>query len=161
MLVKCRACGEKIDRKIAYKVTNEKKNEYYCNEKKYLAKVHAKNLKSNTYNKISDIFGYTVTNTAIYKEINALEKVHGFQKIYDVLCYYQWQFDAIMAKTFNSEYAKIRYFSVVLKNKIEEGIPIFVPSQTVAVVDIPEIKYKSRPKRKSLSELELEVGEDD
>lgn len=35
MLVKCRKCGNKIDRNNAFKVVVDNKNVYYCNEKEY------------------------------------------------------------------------------------------------------------------------------
>lgn len=158
MLVKCRTCGKKIERNDAYKVSKGKVNEYYCNEQEYLDKVHAKDLHDDVYNKIFDIFGYTIENKIIYKEISALEKIYGFQRIYDVLCYHEAQLEGIMSRDFNSEYGKIRYFSVVLKNKLSEGISIEVKPKKIEV-DIPDMKYKNKRQRVSLADIELEVGD--
>ena len=160
MLVKCRVCGEKIDRDIAYKVTNGRINEYYCTKTEYLDKIRARELKENVYNKISDIFGYTVTSTAIYKEISSLEQVYGFHRIYEVLCYYQQQLDAIMSRPFDSEYGKIRYFSVVLQNKLKTYVPETKKENKLSDFDMPNMKYKRHSKRKTLAEIEMEVGED-
>ena len=40
MLVKCRYCDNKIDRKDAFKVVVDGKNIYYCNEAEYLTVLH-------------------------------------------------------------------------------------------------------------------------
>ena len=65
-----------------------------------------------------------------------------------------------MGKEFVSEYARIRYFSAILKNsladfKIKE--PEFVK---LIDVDMPSNRYKRKKQRKALSEIETEVGDE-
>ena len=74
--VKCRKCGARIDQKTAFKVVVGKVNTYYCNEQEYNEIISARQIKDDTYKCINKIFGYVVTNTAIFKEINAHTKVH-------------------------------------------------------------------------------------
>lgn len=160
MLVKCRVCGAKIERDIAYKVTKGKINEYYCNEDEYLTKLYNRELKENTYNKIFEIFGYTVSNTSFYNEMKKLLELYEMQEIYNVLCENTDQLTMIMSnKHFETTYGKIRYFFKVLSNKIDETKLIgYTPKQVE--VDIPDIKFKSRQRKTSLEDIELEVGDD-
>ena len=67
MLVKCRQCGTKIDRKTAFKVVVGGKNAYYCNEAEYQKTLHEKEIKTITYDCINQIFGYKVLNSALFK----------------------------------------------------------------------------------------------
>ena len=88
--VKCRKCGARIDQKTAFKVVVGKVNTYYCNEQEYNEIISARQMKDDTYECINKIFGYVVTNTAIFKEINALVKNYNYSLI---LSYLQENFD--------------------------------------------------------------------
>ena len=70
MLVKCRYCDNKIDRKDAFKVVVDGKNIYYCNEAEYLTVLHDRKIRDDTYECINEIFGYKVINTALFKELS-------------------------------------------------------------------------------------------
>lgn len=167
MLVKCRHCGNKIDRKEAFKVVVGGKNTYYCNEDEYLLSKKMKDDKDGTYNIINQIFGYEIKNSALYKEINTIRENFSYEII---LMYLKQEFDylhGIMCeKEFQSEFGKIRYFSAILKN----NLPNFMRNQELkwqreitpreVQVDMPEMTYNRKKKRKPLIEIEQEVGDE-
>lgn len=157
--VKCRKCGSQIDQNTAFKVVVGKVNTYYCNEKEYDLVLAERKVKDDTYECINKIFGYIITNTAIYKEINALVKVYGYELI---LSYLQENFDylhSLMSRDFEKEYGRIRYFSVVLSNNLadyKKAQEVNVEESAIreVVVDMPEIHYKRKNKRRALDEIE-------
>ena len=157
--VKCRKCGSQIDQKTAFKVVVGKVNTYYCNEEEYDLVLAERKVKDDTYECINKIFGCIITNTAIYKEINALVKVYGYELI---LSYLQENFDYLhnlMSRDFEKEYGRIRYFSVVLSNNLadyKKAQEVNVEESAIreVVVDMPEIHYKRKNKRRALDEIE-------
>ncbi|EXG87724.1 hypothetical protein K413DRAFT_4622 [Clostridium sp. ASBs410] len=160
MLVKCRICGNKIDRDTAYKVRNKNVNEYYCNQEEYLGKLEKIKIKDDTYEEIFNIFGRKVTNTTLFKEISELESVYGYEKTYQYLCENEKYLSNVLNKDFKSEYAQIRYFSTILKNSLADfKIESKQPEKRIEI-DMPTVKYTQRKKRKSLLEIEQEVGEE-
>lgn len=159
-MVKCRVCGEKVDRLLAYKVVIDGKNHYYCTEKEYRDLLAQKEVKDNTYNLINEIFGRKVTNTALFKEINVLLETHTYEEIQSYLQDNEDYLCRVMSKDFQSEYAKIRYFSTILKNNMAD----FQQKVEVKIVrdvkiDVSESKFKRKNKRKPLVEYEEEVGD--
>lgn len=155
-LVKCRKCGAKVDIKEAFKVVVGKVNTYYCNEAEYNSILAARKEKDDTFGCINRIFGYTVTNTALFKEINALVKVYDYDLI---LSYLEENFDylyEVMQRDFGKEYNKIRYFSAILNNsladyKSERLQPEPIKQEEVEVI---ESHYKRKTKRRGLDEIE-------
>ena len=155
--VKCRKCGARIDQKTAFKVVVGKVNTYYCNEREYNEIISARQIKDDTYECINKIFGYVVTNTAIFKEINALVKNYNYSLI---LSYLQENFDylyEVMHRDFEKEYGKIRYFSAILNNNLrdykKEKEDEYTPVKQVEV-EIIENHYKRKKKRRGLDEIE-------
>ena len=154
MLVKCRLCGTKVDKKEAFKVVVGGKNTYYCNESEYQKVLHEREVKDNTYECINQIFGYKVLNSALFKEINLLLEVYSYEHILAYLIENKEYLTRVLKKDFTSEYAKIRYFAAILKNnsadfKMEE------PEESKKIeIDMPIIN-----KRRSLSEIEEQVGD--
>lgn len=159
MLVKCRLCSTKVDRKDAFKVVVGGKNTYYCNESEYQQVLHERELKDNTYECINEIFGYKVLNSALFKEINILLEVYSYEHILAYLNENKNYIEKVLDKDFVSEYAKIRYFAAILKNNIAD-FKIKEPEKSKEMnVDIPIMNYKRRNKRRSLSEIEESVGD--
>ena len=124
MLVKCRICGNKIERNDAYKVVVNDKNEYYCNEKEYKQKQKQIADKENTIKIINEIFGYEITNSAFFKELKALSENNSYEKIYSFIYDNRQMLDRSMSRDFTSEYGKIRYFSTIIKNNIVDKVSI-------------------------------------
>lgn len=159
MLVKCRQCGTKIDRKTAFKVVVGGKNAYYCNEAEYQKTLHEKEIKTNTYDCINQIFGYKVLNSALFKEINLLLQVYSYEHILAYLMENKNYITKVLEKDFVSEYAKIRYFSAIIKNNIAD-FKMKEPEKPREIdVDMPIRNYKRKNKRRSLEEIEQKVGE--
>lgn len=159
MLVKCRLCGTKVNKKEAFKVVVGGKNTYYCNESEYQKVLHEREVKDNTYECINQIFGYKVLNSALFKEINLLLKVYSFEHILAYLIENKEYLTRVLEKDFTSEYAKIRYFAAILKNNIAD-FKMEEPEESKKIeIDMPIINYKRRNKRRSLSEIEEQVGD--
>lgn len=159
MLVKCRQCGTKIDRNDAFKVVVGGKNTYYCNENEYQKIMHDKIIKNNTYECINQIFGYKVLNSALFKEINLLLSVYSYEHILAYLTENKEYITRVLEKDFTSEYAKIRYFSAILKNNIADFKMEEHEESKKIEIDMPIINYKRKNKRRSLSEIEEQVGD--
>ncbi len=158
MLVKCRICSNKIERNDAYKVVVNGKNEYYCNEKEYKQKLKQVADKENTINMINEIFGYEVTNSAIYKELKEITINHSYEKIYSYLYDNKPMLERSLNKTFSSEYGKIRYFTTIIKNNIVDYIKTDDDSYiTDNEYEILDIKYKQKNKRRAMYDLEREL----
>lgn len=158
ILVKCRICGSKVEKSAAYKITVDGKNNYYCNKQEYNNWTLKKKTRDNVYNLIYDIFGRKITNTVLYKEIDELGNIYEFDKI---LAYLQENYEYIcmvLEKNFNSEYAKIRYFTAILKNNLADfdfkEVPIVKPIE----MDFVQMKFNRKNKRKPLIEYEREYG---
>lgn len=159
MLVKCRLCSKKVDRNEAFKVIVGGKNVYYCNESEYQNVLHEKEVRHDTYECINQIFGYKVLNSALYKEINLLLEVYSYDCVLGYLTENKQYLTNILEKDFSSEYAKIRYFSAILKNNMADFKMKQPEIPKDVEIDIPVIKYKRKNKRRSLSEIEEQVGE--
>lgn len=159
---KCKYCGKSIDTNNAYKIVIGKTNRYYCNKEEYNIVYKAQQLKDDTFNLIYEIYGRKITNTILYKEINELSSVYSFEKIKAYLLRNKEYLSNLMQnKTFQNEYAQIRYFSAILKNsltdfkyesdeKINKNIEI----------DMPSYKFKRKTSKKSLVEYEQETGKE-
>ena len=164
MLVKCRKCNKKVERNQAFKVVVGGKNTYYCNEEEYNEILRNKELKDETYSYIYNIFGYKITNTCIYKEVNDLVDVFGYELLLSYLKENEMYLTSVIqGKDFPKEYGKIRYFAAILKNSLADYVNISgnsnVEHEKCIEYDLPEVKYKRKKKRRNLSDIEAEVGD--
>jgi len=164
MLVKCRKCNKKVERNEAFKVVVGGKNTYYCNEDEYNEILRNKELKDEAYSYIYNIFGYKVTNTCIYKEVNELVDVFGYELLLSYLKENKMYLTSVIqGKDFPKEYGKIRYFAAILKNSLADYVNISensnVEHEKCFEYDLPEVKYKRKKKRRNLSDIEAEVGD--
>ena len=156
MLVKCKCCGEQIDRDMAYKVSKGKTNEYYCTQSEYIRmiteKAQVKQMKYDILDMINEIFGREITNTALRGELTEIKKSHSLIKMYNYLLENKSDISRIiLAKHFESDYGAIRYFAAILKNNLgnyELPEEPAVPKE----IEFYEIKQKTRKKRKCLSD---------
>ena len=159
MLVKCKCCGNKIERESAYKVITDKGNKYYCSKAEYEAMQKEKVDKDAIYAEIVDIFGYKIQNSALFKEWKCWNELASNEKI---LSYIQENKDYIkdaVGRLNNTEYARVRYVSAILKNslvdyKVETREE---PEKITVDCEIYEIPIFTKKKRRGLSELEDEV----
>ena len=160
--VKCRKCGATLNRDKAFRVVVGKVNTYYCNESEYNNVVLAKQVKENTYKCIDRIFGYKIVNTVLRKEINVLLENYSYELI---LSYLQSNFDFlhdVMRRSFQSEYAKIRYFSAILRNSLEDYKQSLnkIPETKVGELDIANMNFHRKTKRVALQDIEMDVGDE-
>lgn len=160
MLVKCKICGNKVDRTEAYKVVVNEKNQYYCNKNEYEEWKSKQVVKDNTYNLIYDIFGRKITNTVLFKEVGELATIYTYEKILAYLTENKNYLSNVMEKDFVSEYAQIRYFTAILKNSLSDFTYIKEQKIKRVEIDIPNGKFNRKQRKKSLAEYEEEVGDE-
>ena len=170
MRVKCRYCGERVEKEDAYKDPN--KNSYYCSEEHYLAimknredlqkeKEEKRQKKIDpVYEEVADIFGYRIQNSQLFKEMKLWRSICNDEKI---LAYLQEHKDYIkskLEKLNSSEYARIRYVSAILKNSLKDYVAtVRVEPEKINVdCEIYEPTVFAKKKRRGLSELEDEVS---
>ena len=115
MKVKCKSCGEKIERDTAYKVIIKDKNSYYCCEQEYLDYIKNLKDKDDVYIEIDNIFNRKVTHTVLFKEIYELSQTYTYKTILLYLQQNKEYLINVLSKNFVSEYAQIRYFTAILK----------------------------------------------
>lgn len=159
MLVKCKCCGNKIERENAYKVMTDKGNKYYCSKAEYEAMQKEKADKDAIYTEIVDIFGYKIQNSALFKEWKCWNELASNEKI---LSYIQENKDYIkgaVGKLNSTEYARVRYMSAILKNSLVDYKvgSRKEPEKITVDCEIYEAPIFTKKKRRGLSELENEV----
>lgn len=158
MLVKCRLCSTKIERNQAFKVVVGGKNAYYCNEAEYQQVLHDREVKDSTYECVNRIFGYKVLNSALFKEMNIILESYSYDYILAYLKDNEEYITNVLKKDFNSEYAKIRYFSAILKNNLQDYHMPIKEEPRVIEYDEPIVhKFHRSKQRRGLAELESEV----
>ena len=167
----CKLCKTPLNTETAYKVevvvnkkTGEKefKNTYYCSEEEYFAeetrKKKAAEDKDRVYRLICDIIDEKeIISTALYKEWVVWNKVADNAKIGDYLAENKEYLSSVIARLSSSEYARIRYLSTIIRDKIKAFVPnVEVVEKPKVVVEetIYEAPTQSLNKRRSLADLE-------
>lgn len=160
MLVKCKCCGNKIERESAYKVITDKGNKYYCNKAEYEAMQKEKADKDAIYAEIVDIFGYKIQNSALFKEWKCWNELASNEKI---LSYIQENKDYIKGavdRINGTEYARVRYVSAILKNSLVDykvetrEEPEKIEGKNDSFFELFEPIKENKKMRKSFAELE-------
>lgn len=159
---KCRICGTPHNTKDAYKVVVNNKNQYYCNQEEYekdlVRKQKAAEDKDRVYYLICDIMGEKeIINTALWKEWQVWNKVASNEKIGAYLEENKDYLMSVMTRLDSSEYARLRYLSTIIRDKIKGFNPkIKVAEKPKVVVDetIYEAPTHTLNKRRSLADLE-------
>lgn len=136
--VKCRACGNIIDKTTAFCAS---KGQYYCNQEEY-------DTKKQLYSILSEYIN--TTNTILHKEMMLWGT--DYKKICNYLQDNRSLFEYAMKKDFNSEYAKIRYFSAIIKNGINDYQPPKPEIIKQCTDEFYEKKYKPKTRRKCLAD---------
>lgn len=153
ILVKCKCHdNNKIERDTAFKVIINGKNEYYCTEKDYLLIKEEKENRINCIENINKIFGYVITNTALFKELKLIAEIHTYKKINLYLMDNISFLEKVMSKEFSREYGKIRYFMTILNNNLQD-YKLKQPEPIKQLdIEMIEVNYKSKERKKNLSE---------
>ena len=160
---KCKICGSALDTNTAYKVTDKNgKNRYFCSTSEFEAEEERKKKaaedKDRVYRLVCDIMGEKeIISTALWKEWQVWNKVADNAKIAKYLeenCTY---LTSVISKLGSSEYARIRYLSAIIRDKIKAFVPkVEVVEKPKVIVEetIYETPTQSLNKRRSLAELE-------
>lgn len=168
---KCLVCNKPLDTTTAYRVelivkkrTGEKelKYKYCCSEAEWLAeeerKKKAQEDKDRVYYLICDIMGEReIISTALYKEWQVWNKVADNAKIAKYLEENKDYLSSVIARLSSSEYARIRYLSTIIRDKIKAWTPrVEVKEKPKVVVEetIYETPSQTINKRRSLADLE-------
>ena len=162
---KCKICGVELDTNTAYKVTDKNgKNKYFCSASEFEAEEERKKKvaenKDRVYRLICDIMGETdIISTALYKEWAIWNKVADNAKIGDYLAENEEYLTSVISKLHSSEYAKIRYISTIIRDKIKAYKPKTKIEQHERIIDLTgvgPVNYKPRETRRGLDFLEDE-----
>ena len=157
--VKCRFCGKSIDKKIAVGVPHNRQTWYYCSDH-----VGKKSTKELFYEELGKIL--PSTNTIIYKEMDEISKVHGYEKM---LAYLQdnedYLIDTMNRKSFAKDYYRCKYFCAILKNNLgdyqmKQSIPV-IKKEVEFDMDVGVNNYKRRETRKGMDDILANLLEDE
>ena len=139
---KCQICKTPLDTNTAYKVVDKNgKNKYFCSQDEFEAeevrKKKAKEDKDKVYRLICNIMGEKeIISTALYKEWTVWNKVADNEKIGKYLEENKSYHSSVIGKLNSSEFAKIRYLSTIIKDRIKEFVPrVKVKEPVVVEVD--------------------------
>ena len=161
----CRYDRKPLDTKTAFKVVIKDKNTYWCDEEcynKHLAEKEVQNKINAEYDEIYEltkqIFGYEFTGYSLLKrEINTWERVGNRAKIIAYLTENKDWLSNVMSKEFNSDFHRVRYYSVIVAGKLHDFKPKLVEAEKPKIM-VEETIYvaptQSFNKRRSLDDLE-------
>lgn len=152
---KCKICGSALDTSTAYKVTDKNgKSKYFCSQSEFEAEEERKKKaaedKDRVYRLVCDIMGEKeIINTALFKEWQEWLKVSDNEKIAKYLEENYSYLTSVIARLSSSEYAKIRYLSAIIKDKIKAFKPRVevVEKPKVVTEEHYETKYKAKVRR--------------
>ena len=162
---KCKICGSALDTATAYKVTDKNgKNKYFCSASEFEAEEERKKKaaedKDRVYRLICDIMGENeIISTALWKEWQVWNKVADNAKIAKYLEENRDYLASVIARLSSSEYAKIRYLSTIIRDKIKTYKPkpkIAKHERTIDISGVGPVNYKPRETRRGLDFLEDE-----
>lgn len=137
--VKCRYCGKEINKETSYAVKHGKRNWYYCS----FEHSNLTNDEQSFYREVRQIIN--TTHTVFYKEMKEIANVHGYKKMLSYIREEKRVIEQYMQKNFTCEYAKVRYFSAILKNNLADySIPVEHEEQIVTqendIIDTTKFK---------------------
>ena len=148
---KCKICGKQLDTNTSYKITDKNgKNKYYCSQSEYeteeARKKKAKEDKDKVYRLICDIMGERdIINTILWKEWTIWNKVADNEKISKYLEENKDYLSSMIGRLDSSEFARIKYLSTIIKDKIKEFVPKIEEKSVVVEVDNDFELFESTP----------------
>ena len=170
---KCKFCGASLTTAVAKMVEINNKRAYFCSEdhhEKYLIqeeekqkqKAKDRELLDKFYILMCEILGVNgITNTALYKEKKEINQVFSDEVIVAFLEENKDWMKQSVGRLSGGEYGKIRYVSVILRNKLGDYRPKIVVKEEVKVrvkTNMNDMMYEIRDtrknKRRSLSDME-------
>ena len=160
---KCKICGTQLDTKTAYKITDKNgRNRYFCSATEYEAEEARKKKvaedKDKVYRLICDILGEEeIINTMLYKEWAVWNKVANNEKIGYYLEENQEYLSSVIGRLTSSEFAKIKYLSTIIRDKIKGFVPkpkVGKHERQIEVYGVGTSNYKPKETRRGLDFLE-------
>lgn len=176
---KCRFCQGKLTTSVAYKAEINKKSAYFCNqnhherylqeeEKKQNVRAKERELQDKFYVLMCEILGVEgITNTALYKEKKEINQVFSDEVIVMFLEENKDWMRQSVGRLNGGMYGKIRYVSVILRNRLGDYKPkVEVREEVKAQQEIQTIaetredvglrinKKKKAIRRKGFAEME-------
>lgn len=170
---KCRFCQTRLTTSLAYKVENKDKKAYFCSKdhyNKYVEKEEieckqkemAEALENKFYNLMCEILGVDkITNTALWREKKELKAAYSEELIISCLEENKAWLTISVAKLDGGIYGKIRYVSVILRNKLGDYKPQ-IPTRAETTPKMQDEHYETKfklKKRISLEDLEDDCDE--
>lgn len=166
--VKCRICGNSLDKAIAHLVVTydrngKEKRAYFCSQSEYENEVAKKEKaaadKDKAYRLICDIVGRKeIINSVLWKEWAIWNKVASNEIIGLYLEENKFYLIDMISRLDNVEFNRIRYLSTILKNRLGDFKPK-AKETPKPKVQVDETFYapatnNSKNKRRSLADLE-------
>ena len=170
---KCRYCSADLRTDTAYLSIDKKIKMYFCNEEHYekfvqktetenKQKTQARQKHDRVCELFAEILGVTkITNTALYKEKAELNEAYSDDVIISYLEENKHWMMTSVGKLSGGVYGKIRYVSVILRNKLGDYATRTVSTKTEAPkIFVDNTFYEPiqtrNNKRRSLADLEDE-----
>jgi len=173
MRCKCRQCQTNLNTQDAYKTTINNKNAYFCNQDHYEKFLHSEEKKKKKqeqeaqtrekfYNLFCEILGVNgITNTALWKEKTEINKVFSDEVMISYLEENKGWITTAVGRLSGGEYGKIRYVSVILRNKLGDYKPK-VTTKEIVQPNIQDEHYETKfklKKRRGFEDLEDDCDE--
>ena len=119
---KCKICGKQLTTDTAFKVTNDKKNTYYCSKEEYDLSIQITKERDECFNYIAECMRLKFCTPFIKKEINYLLPYYDYPIIKrafkDNIKSIDWFLDN---NENNSEFGKVRYIFTIIQNNINKS----------------------------------------
>lgn len=166
--VKCRNCDKFFDRNKAIVIERGKAKLFYCSaeceanarQQEIIAQKKEAE-KDAVYNEICGIFGYKITNTALWKERAVWNRAADNAKILAYLKENKDYLTGVIGRLSCGEYARIRYMSSILKNNLHDyKVKVAEKEKPTTKIEqnmnemMYEIHNTKKNKRQSLEDLE-------
>ena len=124
--VKCKVCGEKIEKEEAFCITKvsdsgRKTNSYYCSQQEYEKDKEEKELWRLVLVAVDDILGYTCISKTKVNMIKEIEGYYSRRQLYNCLTIHKEEIKRYLdEKGIYEEYGKLSYIFACVKNKIKD-----------------------------------------
>lgn len=124
--VKCKICGEKIEKEEAFCITKvsdsgRKTNSYYCSQQEYEKDKEEKELWRLVLVAVDDILGYTCISKTKVNMIKEIEGHYSRRQLYNCLTIHKEEIKRYLdEKGIYEEYGKLSYIFACVKNKIKD-----------------------------------------
>lgn len=124
--VKCKVCGEKIEKEDAYCITKvsdsgRKTNSYYCSQQEYEKNKEEKELWRLLLVTVDEILGYKCISKTKVNMIKEIEEHYSRRQLYNCLTIHKEEIKRYLdEKGIYEEYGKLSYIFACVKNKIKD-----------------------------------------